>query len=82
MARSYAALFGRSFLQVALVAANVVQLAKGQYIGSFIVGTAISWLWFGNAREAGRNDLPGAAFAYALGAGFGTVTGLFLSRCL
>ncbi len=75
-------LFGRAFLQVALVAANVVQIAKGQWVGMFVVGFAISWLWFGNAREAGRSELPGAAMIYALGAGVGTVTGCFLSQFL
>jgi hypothetical protein len=82
MAREYAWLFGRSFLQVALVAANVVQIAKGQYVGMFVVGAAISFLWFGNARQAGRSELPGAAVIYALGAGLGTVTGAILSRYL
>jgi hypothetical protein len=78
----YLALFGRSFLQVSLVAANVVQIAKGQYVGMFVVGAAISFLWFGNARQAGRSELPGAAVIYALGAGMGTVTGAILSRYL
>jgi hypothetical protein len=82
MGRSYLMLFGRAFLQVALIAANIVQVAKGQYVGMFIVGAAISFLWFGNAREAGRSELPGAAVIYALGAGMGTVTGAILSRYL
>lgn len=75
-----ARLFGRAFLQVSLVAANVVQIAKGQYLGMFLVGFAISWLWFGNARAAGRGE-AGQIF-YALGAGCGTVIGCYLSRFL
>ena len=82
MAPEYFRLFGRAFLQVALVAANIVQIAKGQYVGMFVVGAAISYLWFGNAREAGRSELPFAAMIYALGAGTGTVVGTILSRCL
>jgi len=80
--REYLTLFGRAFLQVSLVAANVVQIAKGQYVGMFVVGAAISYLWFGNARSAGRSELPGAAWVYAVGAGCGTVAGAVLSRCL
>ncbi len=79
--KAYALIFGRAFLQVSLVAANVVQIATGHYLGGFVVGTAISWLWFTNARTAARSDLPGAAAVYALGAGTGTVAGM-LSRFL
>lgn len=77
--KPYALLFGRACLQVSLVAANVVQIANGHYLGGFVVGTAISYLWFQNARSAALSDLPGAAVVYALGAGAGTVLGM-LSR--
>ena len=78
----YASLFGRAFLQVALVALNVSQIAKGNYGGALVVGGAISFLWFRNARSAAHVELPGAALVYAAGAGIGTVTGMFLSRFL
>jgi hypothetical protein len=78
--KGYALLFGRAFLQVSLVSANVVQIAHAQYLGAFIVGTLISLLWFFNARSAALNTLPGAAACYALGAGVGTVAGAWLSR--
>lgn len=78
----YASLFGRAFLQVALVALNVSQIAKGNYGGAFLVGGAISWIWFKNARSAAHVELPGAALVYAAGAGVGTVMGIFLSRFL
>lgn len=77
---AYALLFGRAFLQVALVSANVVQIARGQYGGAFVVGSAISWLWFKNARGAARIDVAGAAEVYALGAACGTVAGMLLSH--
>lgn len=78
---AYALLFGRAFFQVALVSANVVQIARGQYGGAFVVGSAISYLWFFNARGAALSGLPGAAaVVYALGAGAGTVAGMWLSR--
>ena len=82
MASSYLRLFGRAFLQVSLVAANVAQIAQGRYVGAFVVGSAISFLWFRNAREAGRSEVPGAAAVYALGAGLGTAMGMTLSRFL
>lgn len=79
---SYLSLFGRAFVQVALVAANVSQIATGHYAGAFVVGSLISFVWFLNARSAGRSELPGAAVVYALGAGCGTAMGMFLSRYL
>lgn len=79
---SYLWLFGRGFLQVTLVAANVSQIAAGHYRGAFVVGTMISFVWYLNARTAARSDLPGAAACYALGAGAGTVAGMALSRSL
>lgn len=82
MTRKYAVLYGRAFLQVALVSANVVQIAHEQYGGAFVVGTGISLLWFLNARTAAQSALPGAAVIYALGAGSGTVAGMWLSRCV
>ena len=78
----YAVLFGRAFLQVSLVAANVAQIAAGHYGGAFVVGCAISCLWFVNAKSAALSTGPGATAAYTLGAGCGTVTGMFLSRLL
>ena len=78
----YLPIFCRAFLQVSLVALNVSQIAKGNYLGGFFVWGAISWLWFWNARSAGRDDVRGAAVVYTLGAATGTVTGMFLSRCL
>lgn len=74
-------LFGQAFAYVSLVTTNVVQIAHGNVLGGFVVGTLISWLWFKNARDASRVDVVGAAEAYALGAGLGTVAGI-LSRFL
>lgn len=78
----YASLFGRAFLQVALVALNVSQIAAGNYAFAFVTGWAISALWWTNARGAGRSEVRGAAMCYALGAAFGTVAGMGLSRFL
>ncbi|MFZ9585824.1 MAG: hypothetical protein ACO280_12835, partial [Pseudohongiellaceae bacterium] len=75
------ALFFRAFVQVFLVSVNVSQIAAGHYAGAFLVGGAISWLWFGNARSAGRSDDVRSRAVYAAGAALGTVGGMFLSRC-
>lgn len=80
MISDYMLLFGRAVLQVALVAANVVQIAHERYLGAFVVGCAISYLWFTNARTAARSELPGAALIYAMGAGAGTIIGMMVSR--
>lgn len=79
---SYASIFGRAFAQVVLVAINITQVARGHYGGAFAAGCAISFVWWINARSAGRSDAPGAAAVYALGAGVGTVTGMYLSALM
>lgn len=63
---------------VALTAANVYQLSHGHVVGAGIVGYLISLLWFYNAREAARSELPLAGLVYAAGAGMGTVAGLLV----
>lgn len=78
----YASLFGRAFLQVFLVAVNVSQIAAGHYVGAFLVGGAISWMWFGNARTAGQSEDAWGRAVYTAGAALGTVGGMALSRCL
>lgn len=78
----YASIFGRAFLQVALVALNVSQIARGHYGFAFLTGWAISALWWSNARGAGRSEVRGAGLVYSVGAAFGTVAGMGLSRFL
>lgn len=74
----YARLFGRGWLIVSLTAANVKQIASGHYGPAFVVGCSISAVWWFNSRNAARSDAPGAWIAYALGAGLGTLTGMWL----
>lgn len=76
----YFKIFGRGFLIVMLVAANTVQIARGDLEGGFVFGFLISFVWWHNSRTASRSDLPGAGFVYALGAGCGTVAGTLLGR--
>ena len=82
-ARRLAPIFARGFAQVVLVAANTVQLAAYQRTldwralpGVFVVGCAINYVWWKNARSTTIDaDLPGARLAYMLGAGSGTIVG-------
>jgi hypothetical protein len=71
-------LAARGWLIVSLTALNVSQIAAHHYSSAFVVGTAISLVWFGNSRHAAHSDAPGARWAYALGAGLGTLTGMYL----
>ena len=72
------ALFWRAFLQVALVAFNVRNVAAGEYVMAFISGTLLSYVWWANSRSAARDDHPWARSAYALGAGAGTAFGMWI----
>ena len=80
----YVRLFLRGCAQVALVSANVVQVSSGHYYGAFVVGTAISVMWYSNTRAVNkpRVELPGAGLCYGVGAGTGTLFGMYLARLL
>lgn len=85
--RGYANLFSRAFLMVTLVSANSVLLAKLAhhfswltFAAALIDGGLISFVWFLNARSAGRTELPKypAAMSYSLGAMAGTLAGMII----
>lgn len=82
MSYPYARLFLRGCAHVTLVSANVVQVASGQYFRAFVIGTAISVVWYSNTRNVAHLDLHGrgAGLCYGLGAGAGTVLGMYLAR--
>lgn len=71
--------FLRGLVLVALVSANTRQIAAGRYVSAFIVGGLISLVWWANSAKD-RPDFPGAGAVYALGAGCGTVLGMYLGR--
>jgi hypothetical protein len=75
----YVRVFLRGFLIVACVALNTRQIAAGNYPGAFVVGAAISGLWWSNSSSK-REDVPGAWAAYMLGAACGTVTGMWIGK--
>ena len=77
-----AALFVRGWAIVTLTALNVTQIAQHRWGGAFACGTAISLVWWFNAGRASEQRDWRAAVAYALGAGVGTVTGMWIGLAL
>jgi len=73
-------LFVRGFLIVALVALNTRHIAALDYSRAFLTGCAISFVWWGNSKSAAHVEVRGARWAYALGAGAGTLFGMWLGR--
>jgi hypothetical protein len=71
--------FLRGFVLVALVAMNTTQIASGRYVGAFVIGGLISFVWWANSSSK-REDFQGAGAVYALGAATGTVVGMWLGR--
>jgi hypothetical protein len=80
--RTYGPIFGRAFLQVALVAWNVENISQRQYALAFFSGAVLSYVWWMNSRTASRCEAPHGRIAYALGAGVGTVCGMALGAWL
>ena len=74
----YLALFARALAIVAVTAANVVFLSRGNAWAMFLSGGLLSWIWVGNSRAVVRFDRPWTREAYAAGAACGTVLGWWL----
>lgn len=72
-------IFLQSFFQIGLVAINTLLIAKGYYIGVFIVSFLISLLWAFNVSKVAISTLN-QKLTYALGAGFGAITGLLIIK--
>jgi hypothetical protein len=73
-----ASIWLRSFKIVTLTALNVMQVSQHRYGVAFITGGLLSWVWWSNTRTAARSDVRYAQLAYAIGAGCGTVFGMWL----
>jgi hypothetical protein len=71
--------FMRGFVLVALVAMNTRQVSGGRYLGAFVIGGLISFVWWANS-SAKREQFKGAGVVYALGAACGTVVGMWLGK--
>ena len=76
--KSRLTLFLTAFFQVALVAANVWQIAHQQWIGAAIVGWGISFLWSINVSKVAFGGWLDRVI-YATGAGLGTLAGMGVS---
>ena len=72
--------FLTSFFQIGLVAINTLLISKQLFLGVFICSTLISLLWAFNVSKIALSDLR-QKLIYALGAGTGAITGLFLVKC-
>lgn len=71
--------FLTSFFQVALVAINTYFISQLHWIGIFFASYGISLLWAFNVSKISVSTLN-EKLIYALGAGCGAITGLFLIR--
>ena len=70
-------IFFTSFLQIGLVAINTYLITKLIWVGIFIVSFLISYLWAINVSKISVSTKQ-AKIVYALGAGFGAVSGLLI----
>lgn len=74
--------FARAFMLVACTAVNIGQVAAQHYGGAFLCGCLISWLWWRNARGAAHDGTTYLRECYAVGAGCGTVFGIWFVRII
>jgi hypothetical protein len=72
----------RAFIIVTLTALNVTQVARGRYTRAFCTGSALSFVWWMNTQLASLSHSLEAHLLYTLGAGCGTVAGMWLGRKL
>jgi fucose permease len=75
-----AGIFFRGFLIVTLTASNIGQIAGRHWVGAFVGGFGISFVWWMNSKSAAHSSLRFARECYALGAASGTVFGMWLVR--
>ena len=73
--------FFTSFFQIALVAINTLLIAKQMFLLVFITSFFISLLWAFNVSKIALSNLT-QKLLYALGAGFGAISGMFLVKIL
>ena len=71
------AIWLRGVVIVTLVSLNTRLLADGRWL-AVVVATALSAVWWANARSASKVEGWRAMLAYAVGAGCGTALGLWL----
>jgi len=74
-------IFFTSFLQIGLVAVNTYLITKLIWVGIFIVSFLISYLWALNVSKISVSTKE-AKLVYALGAGCGAISGLFILQLI
>jgi hypothetical protein len=74
-------LFITGFVQVFFVAINTYFLSKEFYLGVFICAFIISLIWSWNVRKVAFGTFKDR-LCYALGAGFGSLLGLIVSKII
>ena len=72
-------LFTTGFVQVFCVAVNTYFLSKSCFVGVFICGFMISFIWSWNVKKVAFGTMKDR-IAYASGAGFGSLIGLVISK--
>jgi len=70
-------IFLQSFFQIALVAINTLLISKQLFLGVFFASFAISLLWAFNVSKIALSTFKQKTI-YALGAGCGAITGMYL----
>lgn len=75
---AHVGVFWRGLLIVTLTASNVAQIAGQHWVGAFVNGAAISWVWWRNSHQAAHSQARYGQACYALGAGIGTVLGMWI----
>ena len=74
-------IFTTSFFQIGLVAINTLLIARGLFLGVFIVSFMISLLWAFNVSKIAISTIN-QKLTYALGAGCGAVVCLYLVKLI
>ena len=72
------AVFLRGFLIVSGVSWNVANIAERDYQWAFCSGLLVSLVWWFNTRTANRLESWWGGPVYAVGAGCGTLFGMWL----
>lgn len=71
-------LFTTGFLQVFFVACSTYFISHENYLGTVVVGFAISWLWSSNVKKISFGGVK-ERILYASGAACGSLVGLATS---
>lgn len=74
-------LFVTGFIQISLVSANTFLIAHSIYLGMFLVGFVIAFLWSYNVKRIAFGTLK-ERLIYAVGAAFGGIVGLWIIKLL